>query len=132
MQSIFRTVKKKINLRRLSAVWLILIVAELFCPTLCDASAFSGEADSNQTSSNISRQVPTEEGNYLSVCEHSNADHGQQMVCHDECLCHATALPNLGIMRHKETLIKSDPIAFNFSNPILNSLPPPDNPPKLS
>lgn len=133
MPSVFKTVKKKVNLRRLSALWLLLIVIELFCPALCEASDFtSNDYLPLATASQSDKQQTEASSSYVAACEHQNQSHGQQLVCHDECLCHATAIPNLGIISRKDELIKRTAIPFNFSNPLLNFLPPPDNPPKLS
>lgn len=132
MQSVFRTIKKKRNLRRLSAMWLFLIVLEMFCPVFCEMPTFAAELDfsSTETVSLIDRKDDSTE-NSVTVCNHEN-NHHEQIVCHDECLCHATAIPNLGVIVRQESKVRNEPIAFNFGEPVFNSLPPPDHPPKLS
>ena len=131
MQRVFRAVKKKRNLRRLSAMWLFLIALELFCPVFCETQTFASEPNlpSPQTAFSIDRRDAAAE-NFVAACDHRNS-HPEQTVCNDECLCHATAIPNLSIITPKESVIRSEPIAFNFGEPIFNSLPPPYHPPKL-
>lgn len=132
MQRIFRAVKKKRNLRRLGAMWLFLIVLELFCPVFCEMQTFAAEPKfpSPEKTFSVDRENDSTE-NFVSACNHQNSHH-EQITCNDECLCHATAIPNLGIIAHKESVVRSEPIAFNFGEPIFNSLPPPYHPPKLS
>ena len=132
MKSIFKTIKKKGSLRRLSVLWLFLIAIEFLCPVFCDGQTSAAEIDGTQSRTIVSverKDISAE--TYISTCSHQDRNH-EQTSCNDECLCHATAIPNLGIITHKESTVHSEPIAFNFTGPILGSLPPPDLPPKLS
>lgn len=131
MRRVFRLIKKKRNLRHLSAMWLFLIVLELFCPVFCEQQTFAAEPNfpSAETAYSTYRRDGSA-ANFVSVCEHQNIHH-EQVVCDEECLCHATAIPNLSIIVRKESVVRNEPIAFNFGEPVFNSLPPPFHPPKL-
>ena len=130
MQNIFRVIRKKRNLRRLSAVWLFLVMIELFCPALCGMQTCAAEVDFSPNETTFSNNRKTNSSETL-VSDRQNQNQ-EQTVCTDECLCHATAIPNLGDIPRKGSSIRSELIVFNFTEPVLSSLPPPDQPPKIS
>jgi hypothetical protein len=135
LSNIFKTIRKKRNKRRLSVLWLFLITIELFCPALCGNPTFAAETSSPST--NISRDDRENskcEQISVSDCQSQNRDGQQQqkVICNDECLCHAVAMHAMPFSTQKPTSRRNEKIAFLFSNPIFNSLPPPHRPPKNS
>lgn len=132
MQKVFPFIKKKRNLRRLSAIWLCLVLIELFCPVFCDEPTFAA-TNSPQTTVNYS--ISSDEEN-ISCASISGSDHQnsseEKTVCNDECLCHATAVPVLNVISLKESIAHEERIAFGYGEPVFNSLPPPYLPPKNS
>lgn len=134
MKSFYAVIKKKRNLRRLSAVWLFLLAVELLCPVFCDETVNAAEINSPQsaTVSSISYEsnVNTDDAS-ISSYDQTGDNHGQT-VCNDECLCHATAIPGIDITAFKPIMVSSERIAFQYGEPLFNSLPPPFQPPKQS
>lgn len=131
MLRVFRYIKKKRNLRRLSAVWLCLVIIELFCPIFCDEPTFAATS-SPQTTINYSIAETENTSNaFLSGCDHENTGE-EGTLCNDECLCHATATLSLNITGIKESFTHGERIAFSYGEPVFNSLPPPYLPPKNS
>ncbi len=132
MQRLFRVIKKKRNLRRLIAVWLLFVMIELFCPALCGTQTFAAEINFPPDEINISvNQKNAAAEISLSAGNHKDQNH-QQTVCNDECLCHATAIPNSIVPPKEPVSFRSEQITFHFGEPVYNSLPPPYHPPKLS
>ena len=133
MQKVFRFIKKKRNLRRLSVVWLFLLTMELFCPAFCDEPTFAAELNIPQSQISVSIEVKDKASETsLSACEHQNSGNHDETVCNDECLCHATAIPSINGINLKHSVISVESIAFRYGKPIFNSLPPPFQPPKNS
>ena len=134
MKRFFQVIKKKKHKRRFAALCLFLISLELFCPVLSDEKislAAALQVDSPTTSSVV--KFDDDESTEKSVTtSDSQAPENHQTNCNDECFCHATALPNAAIPPLKEPFVRQETVAFNFGEPLTNSLPPPYHPPKLS
>lgn len=132
MQQILRSLRKKKTLRRLAAVWLFLLAVELFCPAFGDAESViaAGHKDSQCTAAADAGEQ-NESGVSMTATDSDHQNH-EQSVCHDECLCHATAIPSINIVTLTETIIDRENIAFRYGDPVFNSLPPPYQPPKQS
>lgn len=85
MKHFFQIIKKKKNKRRLSVLWVFLIVIELLCPVFCDEPTFAA----TQSSTTALERNFTESENGLideaiSASE-SRAQENQQTVCNDDC-----------------------------------------------
>lgn len=132
MQRLFGVIKKKRNLRRLSAVWLFLVAIELFCPALCGTQTFAAEISFPQDEINVSVNEKNAAADTSPSAGNNQDQNHQQTVCNDECLCHATAIPNSIIPPKEPAFFRSERILFRFGEPVDNSLPPPYHPPKLS
>mgnify|MGYP000394968586 CR=1 FL=1 len=135
MQRIFRTVKKKKNLRRLSAGWLLLIAIELLCPAFSHERSLVAAVNPPQPETVVSATAAREsEGgeNSLSVSDSQNQNDRGQAVCNDECLCHATAIPNLVVPPVEPLPFPDERVAFLSGKFAYNALPPPYIPPKRS
>ena len=132
MQNIFRIIKRKRNLRRLSAVWLFLVVIELFCPVICDEPTFAATLNPSQTTlvSTIDQSDKTSQTSFSDYDSKTSGEEGT--LCNDECLCHAMAVLSQSIVNIKESITRSERIAFSYGKPVFNSLPPPFQPPKNS
>ena len=132
MLKIFRIIKRKRNLRRLSAVWLFLVVIELFCPVICDEPTFAAAFNTSQTTL-ISSIDETNKNSQTSLSDYNSQTSGEEgTLCNDECLCHAMAVLSQSIVNIKESTIHNETIAFSYGEPVFNSLPPPFQPPKNS
>ncbi|MEW6361492.1 MAG: hypothetical protein AB1477_05150 [Acidobacteriota bacterium] len=119
-------------MRRLSAVWLSLVLIELFCPVFCDEPTFAATLNTPQTT--VNRSIEETEDNsrtFLSGCDHQNSNE-EGTVCNDECLCHAMAAMSLNIVTLKDSFTTGEQIDFSYGEPVFNSLPPPYHPPKNS
>lgn len=133
MHSIFRIIKRKRNLRRLSAVWLLLIAIELLCPLLGDEKAFAAETLPPQTEIAAKfKSQDKENKSAVSVSENKSDIYQQAFVCYDDCLCHATAIVHFSDLNIKSSFFRSERIISSVSQVISNSLPPPYIPPKNS
>lgn len=134
MSRIFRIIKKKKNKRRLTALWLLLVAIELFCPALCGNPTFAAETSSPPANISSDDQKNSKcEQISVSDCRSQNQNgQQQQIICNDECLCHAVAMRAIPFSIQKPTTRSNEKIAFLFSSPIFNSLPPPHRPPKNS
>jgi hypothetical protein len=133
MLKVFRIIKRKRNLRRLSAVWLCLVFVELFCPVICDEPTFVAQNKSSQTE--IAASMAGKDDNaptVMTACNNQETGNHEDPVCGDECLCHAHIVTSLNSFNFSESIFRREKISFNFGNPILNSLPPPFQPPKHS
>lgn len=140
MQNILRIIKRKRNLRRLSAVWILLIAIELLVPAFGDQHIFAA-ADVPGPKTNFSSAAvePVTEPicDEDSVSSNSSADQNisfqtPSTVCHDECLCHAPAIPNLVPPTINPPVITRERIPVNYDNMVYGLLPLPFHPPKLS
>jgi len=132
MQKIFRVIKRRRNLRRLSVVWLSLVIIELFCPVFCDDNTFAAEINSQQTTVSYSIEKKEDSSQHsISADDHQNSDE-EQANCNDECLCHAMVVLSLNIVTLKDSFIAGEHIDFSYGEPVFNSLPPPYLPPKNS
>lgn len=132
MQEIFRFIKKKKSVRRLSVVWLALVMIELFCPVFCDEPTFAATLNTPQTP--VNRAIEKTEDNTQNLimdCDHQNSDE-EGTVCNDECLCHAMVVMNLNFVNLKNSVSHGERMAFGYGEPLFNSLPPPYLPPKNS
>jgi hypothetical protein len=136
MQYILRVIKRKKNLRRLSAVWLLLIAIELLCPAFGDERTYAATnltpAETTVSVNNTPDKDTINSENSLSSSDNQYQNYQPTTVCNDECLCHATAIPNLVIPTIKPPTYPSERIVFLFGNPVHTSLPPPFHPPKIS
>lgn len=133
MQKVFRFIKRKRNLRRLSAVWLCLVFIELFCPIICDEPTFAAQDNIPKTEITASIEGKNENlPTFISACNHQESGNHEQPICNDECLCHANVITNLSFLNFRESPLKSLKIAFHYGKPLFNSLSPPFQPPKNS
>jgi hypothetical protein len=134
VSSLYKVIKKKRNLRRLSAVWILLVAIELFCPAFCDEPAFAAEVNSprSEVSFSVDDADKTSGQTFVSADEDQNICRQDKSVCNDECLCHATAIPSLNFAVSKETFTSKERLPFTYGEPVFNSLPPPYQPPKNS
>jgi hypothetical protein len=132
MKRFFQIIKKKKHKRQFGALWLFLIVLELFCPVLCDEPAFTAAKKNSPTSSVqiLSETNHTDGSKLTSVSDYGEAD--EHPLCNDECLCHATAVPNASIASLKELSFSGERIVFSTPGFYTNSLSPPHQPPKIS
>ncbi len=132
MQKVFRFIKKRKNLRRLSAVWLALVLIELFCPVFCDEPSFAAKAIASQPTVNRSIEKAEDDSQtFIEGCDHQN-ENEEGNYCNDECLCHATAAMSLNVVPLKDFLTAAERIDFSYGEPVFNSLSPPYHPPKNS
>ncbi len=132
MQKIFRIIKRKRNLRRLSAVWLCLVILELFCPVICEQPNSATLLNSAKTEIIASLESKSDlDKTSISTLEQST-DKSEQSNCNDECLCHANVITSFNFVDLKDSFDKDEQIAFSYGEIILNSLPPPFQPPKNS
>ncbi len=131
MQKIFRIIKRKRNLRRLSAVWLCLVILELFCPVICEEpnSATLLNSANTEIIALIAKNSDSDKASILTL--EQNTDNSKQSNC-DECLCHANPIISFNFVNLKDSFDKDEQIAFSYGEIILNSLPPPFQPPKNS
>lgn len=132
MQKLFRFIKKRRNLRRLSVVWLALVIIELFCPVICDEPTFAANLNTPQTS--ITRAIEETDDNsqaFMTGCNHQNSDE-EGNFCNDECLCHAVVVMSLNFVNLKDSVTTGERMTFSYGEPLFNSLPPPYIPPKNS
>ena len=132
MQKVFRFIKKRRNLRRLSVVWLFLVIIELFCPVFCDEPTFAANLNTEQAAVNYSIEK-SEDNSQNSISAYDQQNFGEEKAnCNDECLCHAMAVLSLNIVNLKDSFITREDIDFSYGEPVFNSLPPPYLPPKNS
>jgi len=131
MQKIFRIIKRKRNLRRLSAVWLCLVILELFCPVICEEPNSATLLNSANTGIIASLENKSDSNRALISTLEQNTDNSKQSNC-DECLCHANPIISFNFVDLKDSFDKDEQIAFSYGEIILNSLPPPFQPPKNS
>lgn len=133
MQKVLRIIRKKRNLRRLSALWLCLVMLELFCPVFCDEPSFAAQINSPKAEATSTVKDSSESSRTsISGCDHQNSGSHEQTVCNDECLCHAVAMTGFAAADLKDPSSESARIALRYGNPVFNSLPPPFQPPKNS
>jgi len=134
MQKVFRIIKRKRNLRRQSALWLCLVMLELFCPVFCDEPAFAAQINSTkiEAAASINNRQEKSSETFISGCDHQGSGNHEGTVCTDECLCHAVAITGLCPSSFKDSFNKGERIAFKYGEPVFNSLPPPFQPPKHS
>lgn len=134
MKRFFPIIKKKKNKRRLTALWLFLVGIELFCPALCGTPAFAAENPSTaiEISRTEQRNSPPCEMTSVSNCQNENQDGQKQVICNDECLCHAVAMHSQPFSVKKPANPRSEKIVFLFSNSVSTPLLSPYRPPKNS
>lgn len=131
MYGIFHSLRKRTAKRRFVALWFCLVTIELFCPALCGEQTYAATSDFSQAEINFSTETKSDTSEAsLSTCN-DQGGHDQSTVCNDECLCHATAIPVVGIGMTGAG-VRSDRIALLFAEGIFSSLPPPYLPPKFS
>ncbi len=123
MQKVFRIIKGRRNLRRLSVVWLLLVVMKLFCPLDCDdlSDAVDLKVPKVEITSLIdSKEKPTLD--YISDRDQQNTDH-DQTGCNNDCLCHAAAIASVNIITFKVSVkVNERIVAFSYNNPAFNAL----------
>ncbi len=132
MQKVFRIIKRKRNLRRLSAVWLCLVILELFCPVICEQPDSATLLNSTKTEIIASLESKSDSDKAAISTLEQSTDKSEQSNCNDECLCHANVITTLNFVDLKDSFDKDGQIAFSYGELILNSLPPPFQPPKNS
>lgn len=132
MQKVFRIIKRKRNLRRLSAVWLCLVFVELFCPVICEEPNSATLLNSRKTEIIASIEKMGDSGETSISTLEQSTDKSEQSNCNDECLCHANVITSLNFVDLKDSFDKDGQIAFSYGELVINSLPPPFQPPKNS
>ncbi len=132
MLRIYKTIKKKRNLRRVSVVFLFLVFIELFCPVFCDEPAFAAKNISSKSViiSSFAEEKQTGQDS-MSAHDCQDPDHDGD-ICNDECLCHSTAISNFAAINLEHHIISTENIAYSYGEPLFNSLSPPFQPPKNS
>lgn len=132
IQTAFRVIKRKKNLRRLGAVWLCLVILELFCPVICEEpnSATLINSTKNEKIASISNNSDLDKTAISTLEQYAN--NSEQSKCVDECLCHANPINSFNFVDLKDSIINDEQIAFSYGEPVFNSLPPPFQPPKNS
>jgi len=130
LNSIFKTIKKKRNKRRLCGLWLFLVVMELFCPAICNDQVFAAEFPSEAIEVRISNKNENDSNKTaVSTSDSQNQDQ-HETFCSGDCLCHGTGILSLPFTFQKSILARSERSTFLISDPIIKSLPPPYRPPK--
>ncbi len=133
MQRFYKIIKRKRNLRRFAALWLFLLVIELFCPAFGDAESIIA-AEFNFSQPHFATLVEAKgksSESSISACDGHDQNH-EKVPCNDECLCHATAIPSVNIVTLKQTAFRDGERPFRYGDPLFNSLPLPFQPPKRS
>jgi len=132
MQKVFRIIKRKRNLRRLSAVWLCLVILELFCPVICEEpnSATLLNSANTEIIASITKSRDSDK-TFISTLE-QNTNNSERSNSEDECLCHANVITSFNFVDLKDSFDKDEQIAFSYGELVVNSLPPPFQPPKNS
>lgn len=116
----------------MSALWLFLVIIELLCPVIGPEQIAAAGHHSPAAEIKVSNQSKENSADAKFSVSASQEQHSQQVVCNDECLCHAAAIPGIPFAMEKSTFSRSEQTAFFAANPIFNSLPPPFLPPKNS
>lgn len=132
MQKVFRIIKRKRNLRRLSAVWLCLVILELFCPVICEEPNSATLINSQKTEVIASIEKDSDANKTSISALEQSTDKSEQSNCEDECLCHANVITSLNFVDLRDSFDKDEQIVFSYGEPVFNSLPPPFQPPKNS
>ena len=132
MKRFFQIIKKKKHKRRFSALCLFLVMIELLCPVFCDEPTFAAAQISPATLERSFAETNKDSNEKSFSAAESRTQQNQQTGCKDECFCHATAIPNVFILPKEPAFFPSEQIAFQFSELVYNSLPPPYLPPKFS
>lgn len=132
MREVLKFIRRKIVRKRVVVLWLALVAIELFCPALCEIGTRAAQLPSGLAASvSISFVEEREESRTaISNCE-NDGDHEPAGDCNDECLCHAVAIPSI-VGDVASSTIERTSIPLKNGFPILNSLPPPYIPPKVS
>lgn len=132
MPYFFKVVRKKRNLRYLSAVWLVLVALELLCPIFCENPAFAASLRSSKNTISYSTGNQNKESeDSVAVNQFQNRSN-EESICSDECLCHAAALISFSDIDLNDESFHSERMAFAANLSVSNSLPPPYIPPKQS
>lgn len=132
MQNIFRVIKKKRNLRRLSGAWfLFLVVLELFSHAGIGQEAFAAALYSMVVETSISSKSDSGQAEMTQGILTDQNQHGQQTICQDEASHHHVLITGFSYPLNTISF-RSERIAFHRGEPVTNSLPPPYHPPKLS
>lgn len=135
MTRFFRIIKKKKNKRRLTALWLFLVVIELFCPVLGDEAVFAASQYAPPAATTISKNFSPKGSNLdrISVAFSLNQEqHPPQTCCNDDCLCHGMAMLSLPVSIEKSSFFRSERTTSSVRNSFFNSPSPPYPPPKIS
>lgn len=131
MRRIFQIIKKKKNLRRISAVFLILVAIELFSHPHSGEQTFAAELSLPAAEITISNENKGDTTETLITISDNHSQDPDQIPCNDETLHHDVLTCSLSYPV-KKAFFRSERIAFNFGEPVHNSLPPPYLPPKNS
>lgn len=129
MQRIFQIIKKKKNLRRISVVFLALVVIELFSHAQSGKKTFAAELSSTVVGITISNESKDKRTETAVTIPDNHRQDPEQTPCNDETSHHDIIISNFSHPL-KKAFFRSERIAFNFGEPIYNSLPPPYLPPK--
>jgi hypothetical protein len=132
MRHTFKTIKKKRNIRLLSVAWFLLIlVIEFFSHSFSFGRTFIAESSSTKPETSVSNRGS---GNSYKIKMRVPSGHGSdsdQTFCQDE-VSHHDLLISRFLYPIKQEFFRNESFVFLFSNPLLNSLPPPYIPPKFS
>ena len=131
MQRIFRTIKKKKNLRKMSAVWLFLVLVEILCPVFGNQNVSAAPLNLKQEINYSQSDRNDSRGTSISASS-MREDKGAPIICNDECLCHVTALIAFTDFDVKKVSFNTERLPFLVSSFAYSTLPPPYLPPKNS
>jgi hypothetical protein len=133
MKRFFAAIKKKKNKRRLTALWLFLVVIELFCPVLDDKPAFAAEQNLPiAVVKNVSDDTGDENQTSINASDNHNQN-SDKSFCSDDCLCHGRGMTGFQFsMPQRPAFFRSELTVFFSSSPHFNSPSPPYPPPKIS
>lgn len=135
---IFNLKRNRLWLRRFAFVWMFLIVFEIACPILeCrDSNELLSDSGMNVSSCReIKDSVDADSSALLAgsgdLKEATHLESSPASHCTDECLCHATSVPNLAF-NFPATHVKTRYSALRSKDAPTLSLPPPFQPPKTA
>jgi hypothetical protein len=107
------------------------VILELFCPVICEQPNSATLINSANTGIIASLESKSDfDETSISTLEQST-DNSKQNNC-DECLCHANPIISFNFVNLKDSFDKDEQIAFSYGELVINSLPPPFQPPKNS
>lgn len=126
MEKIYRIIRIKKHLRRLSAVWLFMLAFGLCCPALAgEAAIVAGIAAPETIDCKVSKTRKSD------FCTGADVQH-ERDDCADDCLCHAAAMSLTTLAVFERVVLRETRNSFRHGEFISNALAPPFEPPKIS